>query len=128
MTLVVVMVGAVLSRDHWLINTTSSVPIGIYVAAPSAEAGYVSFCLPSLPRTVRYDPGICREGQPAGRTVLKHLEARSERGLILRGDRPDSLDSRLFGPLSPALVRGYWRPLLTFGMISLDEGKDYRSG
>lgn len=115
LALAVVLAGAVLARDRWLVNTTPSVPVGIYVAAPPAGAGFVSFCLPSLPRTVRHDPGICREGRPEGRPVLKRLEARSERGLILSGDRPDALDSRLFGPLSPALVRGYWRPLLTFG-------------
>ncbi|MDE2772166.1 MAG: hypothetical protein OXI46_00455 [Gemmatimonadota bacterium] len=116
MTLVVVLAGAVLFRDHWLVNTTSSVPIGIYVSAPSAEAGFVSFCLPSLPRTVRHNPEICHDGQPDGRPVLKRLKARLERGLILRGDRPDALDSRLFGPLSPNLVRGYWRPLVILGV------------
>ena len=113
LTLAVVLAGAVLFRDHWLVNTTPSVPIGIYVAAPPPKAGFVSFCLPSLPPSVWHDPGICRQGQPDGRPVLKRLEARSERGLILRGDSPDALDSRLFGPLSPVLVRGYWRPLLT---------------
>ena len=113
LTLVVVLASAILSRDHWLVNITPSVPIGIYVAVPSAEADFVSFCLPSLPPSVWHDPGICSEGRPTGRPVLKRFEARSDRGLILRGDRPDALDSRLFGPLSPALVRGYWRPLLT---------------
>ena len=102
-------------RELVVVNTSGSVPVGLYVAATPATATFVTFCLPRLPRTVRHDPAFCAPDQPKGRPVIKRLHDVTAEGVVVRGDRPDALDSRLFGPLDPALVRGWWRPVLTCG-------------
>ena len=112
-----VLVVAVLlaGRGRVIVNTSASVPVGLYAAAAPASATFVTFCLPRLPPEVRHDPAFCTPERPAGRPVLKRVHAVTARGVVVGGDRPDALDSRLFGPLEPALVRGWWRPVLTAG-------------
>lgn len=106
--------GMVTARDSMILNWTASVPVGVYFASSPDVATFVTFCLPPLPETIRHDPAVCTWSQLRGRPVLKRLAATTRRGLHLCGDSDNALDSRLFGPLSVELVRGYWRPVLTF--------------
>ena len=106
--------GLVSARNHLILNGTPSVPVGLYAASSPDNATFVTFCLPQLPAAVRHDPAVCSWSQPQGRPVLKRLMATTHRGLHLCGDPDNALDSRLFGFLPVELVRGYWRPVLTF--------------
>ena len=106
--------GMVAARDSMILNWTASVPVGVYFASSPDDATFVTFCLPPLPETIRHDPAVCTWSRPRGRPVLKRLAATTRRGLHLCGDTSNALDSRLFGPLPAGLVRGYWRPVLTF--------------
>ena len=106
--------GLVSARYHLILNGTPSVPGGLYPATSPANATFLTFCLPPLPAGVRHDPAVCTWSQPHGRPVLKRLMGTTHRGLHLRGDTANALDSRLFGTLPEKLVRGYWRPVLTW--------------
>ena len=106
--------GMVGARDTLTLNWTASVPVGLYAATPPESATFVTFCLPPLPASIRHDPALCTWSQPRGKPVLKRLVAMTCHGLHLRGDTANSLDSRLFGPLPEKLVRGYWRPVLSW--------------
>ena len=106
--------GLVIARNHLILNETPSVPVGLYAASSPDTATFVTFCLPPLPAGVRHDPAVCTWSRPHGRPVLKRLMATTHRGLHLRGDTANALDPRLFGPLPKKLVRGYWRPVLTW--------------
>ncbi len=111
-------VGLVSARNHLILNGTPSVPVGFYAASSPDNATFVTFCLPPLPAGIRHDPAVCTWSQPQGRPVLKRLVATTHRGFRLCGDTANALDSRLFGPLPPELVRGYWQPVLTFNFRS----------
>lgn len=106
--------GLVSARNHLIMNGTPSVPVGLYAASSPDNATFVTFCLPPLSASISHDPVLCTWSQPHGKPVLKRLVAKTDRGLHLCGDSANALDSRLFGPLPPELVRGYWQPVLTF--------------
>ena len=106
--------GIVAARDSLILNWTPSVPVGFYALSNPARATFVTFCLPPLPLWVRHDPGVCTWSNSNGLPILKRLVASGPSGLYLCGDTGNALDSRVFGPLPTELVRGYWRPVLTW--------------
>ena len=108
-----VALGLAAARGRLLVNPTGSVPAGLYAAAEPGRAGFVAFCLPELPAGIRHAPDLCTRSRPGGTPVLKRVAARVPGGVLVRGDARASLDSRVFGPVPAALVRGYYRPLLT---------------
>ena len=95
----------------WIIgNASASVPRGLYIRADPGEARYVTFCLGdrALPLPV------CSNNAPDAARVLKRIAARQPDGsLIVTGDTPTALDSRLIGPVAPPPIRGWWRALLS---------------
>ncbi len=108
------LVVAAMFRDHVVLNTGGSVPVGFCIAVDPADAEYVTFCLPPLPASIRHDPSLCTWSQPRGRPVLKRLFSTTRLGLHLGGDSTNALDSRQFGPSPVELVQGFWRPVLKF--------------
>ena len=88
---------AAMFRDQLVLNTGSSVPVGVYIAADPADAEYVTFCLPPLPHGVRFDPALCSPVNPNGRPVIKRVTGVMDGALHVRGDIPSALDSDLFG-------------------------------
>ncbi|MCY3873352.1 MAG: hypothetical protein OXF88_03550 [Rhodobacteraceae bacterium] len=110
--LFIVLAVAAMFRDQVVLNTGSSVPVGIYIAVGPADAEYVTFCLPSLPHGVHFDPALCSPTKPNGRHVIKRVARALNGAVYVRGDVPFALDSKLFGALDPTLVRGWWRPVI----------------
>ena len=64
---------AAMFRDQVVLNTSGSVPVGIYIAADPADAEYVTFCLPPLPHVVCFNSALCSPTNPNGRPVTKRL-------------------------------------------------------
>ena len=108
----IILAVAAMFRDQVVLNTGGSVPVGFYIAVDPADAEYVTFCLPLLPRGVRFDPVLCSPANPYGRPVIKRLTRVMDEMVYVRGDIPFALDSDLFGALDSTLVRGWWRPVL----------------
>ena len=102
---------AAMFRDQVVLNTGGSVPVGFYIAVDPSDAEYVTFCLPTLPHRVRFDPALCSQANPNGRPVIKRVERVMDGAVHVRGDIPFALDSDLFGALDITLVRGWWRPV-----------------
>ena len=79
-------------------NPTTSVPRGLYYAASPARAEYATFCLARRHRQAVYYPLFCSPDHPDGLRILKRIAARAPDGhLIVRGDSPRALDSRILG-------------------------------
>jgi len=94
-------------------NPTPSVPRGLYYAVTPERAGYVSFCLDHRHRDRAYYGRFCSSEQQNGFRILKRIaERRPDGSLIVRGDSPKALDSRLLGPVQPGQIRAWWRPLI----------------
>ena len=105
---------AAMFRDQVVLNTGGSVPVGFYITTDPADAEYVTFCLPSLPRGVRFDPALCSPDNPHGRPVIKRVTRVTDGTVHVRGDIPSALDSDLFGALDSTLVQGWWRPVFVY--------------
>ena len=113
-----------LGRDRLLINTSRSVPPGLYVRADPSAAGFATFCLPELPAWVEHDRALCSVDNPSGTPVIKRVVAKVDQGVILRGDGRFALDSRVFGPLSHDRILGFWRSVATPSFLSRKDIRD----
>ncbi len=103
-------------------NATTSVPRGIYYAAASEHATYVSFCLGRQHRHADYYTSFCAPDRPGGIRILKRIAERTPDGsLIVQGDSPRALDSRYLGPVHHDQIRGWWRPLIQIGVAQTGE-------
>ena len=109
--------GVSLYRDRLLINVSGSVPLGLYVRSDPSVAEFATICLPELPVWVGYDSILCSADNPSGIPVIKRIVAKVDRGMILRGDGTFPLDSRVFGPVSPERMLGFWRPVVTLAFL-----------
>lgn len=110
--------GVSLYRDRLLINVSGSVPLGLYFKSDPSVAEFATICLPELPVWVGYDSILCSADNPSGIPVIKRIVAKVDRGIILRGDGTLPLDSRVFGPVSPERILGFWRPVVTLSFLS----------
>ncbi len=94
-------------------NATPSVPRGLYLRADPQRAAYVTFCLERRHREAPWYPRLCSPDAPDGLRVLKRIaERRPDGSLIVEGDTPGALDSRVLGPVRHEDARGWWKPLL----------------
>ena len=108
-------IGIASSAGLILGNATTSVPRGIYVKADPAAATYVSFCLGERHGNAAWYGLVCSPDNPDGVRVLKRLVERREGAVIVEGDEPRALDSRVVGPVRLHEIRGWWRPLIQWG-------------
>lgn len=113
--------GVSLYRDRLLINVSGSAPLGLYLRADPSNAGFATICLPDLPEWVGYASNLCSEDNPTGIPVIKRIVAKTDRGVILRGDGAFPLDSRVFGPVSPGQILGFWRPVASLSLSSRND-------
>ena len=113
-----------------IVNTSPSVPIGIYLRAAPDGAEYVSFCV----RQADIDAGragerFCTVEGKKGVTILKRIEARRADGSYwVLGDHPRALDSRSLGWISDEQVREYWESIPVGGRIVSQALKVLRCG
>ena len=115
---VIMLVGVFAANKADLIigNPTTSVPRGLYYAVSPEYAGYVSFCLDHRHRDRDYYDRFCSTDRPRGLRILKRIAERQQDGsLIVRGDSPRALDSRLLGPVRPEQIRAWWKPFIQIG-------------
>lgn len=96
-------------------NATTSVPRGLYRKADPALATYVTFCLGERHAAAAWYGRFCSPDDPDGIRVLKRVGERRGDMVIVEGDGPRALDSRVLGPVGLDEVRGWWRPLLQAG-------------
>ncbi len=107
------LVWAVSAAGLVLGNATTSVPRGLYLRANAQTATYVTFCLDTRHRQAPWYPHLCSPDAPDGLRILKRIaERRPDGSLIVKGDTPGALDSRVLGPVRRGDVRGWWMPLL----------------
>jgi type IV secretory pathway protease TraF len=100
-------------RNVFLVNTTDSVPIGLYIKASPETARYVSFCLRKEHEIYTFYPHYCSADHPDGRGLLKRIHQREEDGaLLVAGDTFNAIDTRLIGAVRSSQIRGFWQPLL----------------
>ena len=116
--------GVSLYRDRLLINVSGSVPLGLYVKSDPSVAEFATICLPELPAWVVYDSILCSADNPSGIPVIKRIVAKVDRGMILRGDGTFPLDSRVFGPVSPERMLGFWRPVVTLAFLPRNDVRE----
>ena len=94
-------------------NAKPSVPRGLYMRDEPHKAQYVTFCLQTRHRTKSFYKMACSRDAPHKTRILKRIVKRNTDGtLIVEGDTPNALDSRILGPITPSQIRGYWRPLI----------------
>ena len=93
-------------------NVTTSVPRGFYLRAGPERATYVTFCLGARHRGAEWYPYICSPDDPDGVPILKRVRERRGDSVIVEGDEPRALDSRILGPVRLDEIRGWWRPLI----------------
>ncbi len=108
--------GFAIGRERLLVNVSPSAPIGIYVMTDPTDAEFVTFCLPKLPASIMHDPALCSPRNPEGIHVIKRIAEVIDRSMVVMGDGPSPLDSRVFGPLLVDDVRGYWRSLASVSL------------
>ena len=96
-------------------NASTSVPRGLYVRAAPDKATYVTFCLGERHRSGAWYGHLCSPNDPDGVRILKRVGEMREGNLIVEGDEPRALDSRVLGPIRAAEIRGWWIPVLQFG-------------
>ena len=102
-----------------MLNTSGSVPTGLYRAAAPEDATYVSFCLRRKHRVFRFYPRYCSPDRAQDRQVLKRIvNRRADGALQVRGDLPNAIDSRILGHIRPEQQRGFWIPLLIWRGLS----------
>jgi type IV secretory pathway protease TraF len=114
-TLVLVMGYIALPRTQFALNTTRSVPIGIYRIVPLAEADFVRFCLARGAAHHAFYIRYCSPDNPDGPRILKRIHGFQRNGdMLVRGDHPRAIDSKIIGPVTLDQQRDYWRALITF--------------
>ncbi len=97
-------------------NATTSVPRGLYIRSGPEVASHVTFCLDPRHRGAPWYSHLCSPDAPDGLRILKRIaERRPDGSLIVEGDTPGSLDSRVLGAVRHLDVRGWWKPLLLIG-------------
>lgn len=99
-------------------NATTSVPRGFYVRAGPDTATYVTFCLGRRHGAAERYRHFCSPDNPDGLRILKRIGERRERQVMVEGDGPRALDSRVLGPVRMDEIRGWWRPLIQAGARS----------
>ncbi|MCY4306116.1 MAG: hypothetical protein OXC62_15275 [Aestuariivita sp.] len=113
--IIVVAVNQLVSNGVVVGNYSPSAPTGLYITSLPRTATYVSFCLRDDHIDIATTGEFCHAGNPHGTRVLKRIVMRhSHNRLIVAGDTPQALDSRVLGDITPLMIRGWWRPLLTF--------------
>ena len=93
-------------------NATTSVPRGLFVKAEPDRAAYVTFCLGARHRGGEWYRHLCSPDDPDGVRILKRVRQRRGDAVIVEGDGPRALDSRILGPVRLDEIRGWWRPLV----------------
>ena len=96
-------------------NATTSVPRGLYVRAGADAATYATFCLGSRHGAAEWYRHFCSPDKPDGLRILKRILERREHHVMVEGDGPRALDSRVLGPVRMDEIRGWWRPLIQAG-------------
>lgn len=99
-------------------NATTSVPRGLYLKADPADATYVTFCLGHRHGAAEWYGNFCSPDNPAGVRILKRIAERPIGNVIVAGDLPRALDSRVLGPVRLNEIRGWWRPVIQIGASS----------
>lgn len=105
-------IGLAASAGLILGNVTTSVPRGLYVRAGPDRATYVTFCLGERHRPGEWYHHFCSPDDPDGVRILKRVVERLGDAVIVEGDAPRALDSRVLGPVRLTEVRGWWIPVL----------------
>jgi type IV secretory pathway protease TraF len=106
-------------------NFSASVPIGLYKRVDKRDVDlklfrqdpvYVTFCLPENLKDTSFYGRFCSPTSPHKTQILKRLVAeQTSGGWIVEGDIDAGIDSKLIGPVEIAQIRGFWRPILTWG-------------
>lgn len=96
-------------------NATPSVPRGLYLKADPADATHVTFCLGRRHGAAEWYGHYCSPDSPAGVRILKRIAERPIGNVIVAGDMPRALDSRVLGPVRLNEIRGWWRPVIQIG-------------
>ena len=126
LAVVIMLVGVFVANKAGLIigNPTTSVPRGLYYAVSPEDAEYISFCLDHRHADHDYYDEFCSTDRLRGLRILKRIaERRPDGSLIVRGDSPEALDSRLLGPVLQHQIRAWWKPL-----IQIDTAADMEDG
>ncbi|MYH58272.1 MAG: hypothetical protein F4145_09800 [Boseongicola sp. SB0675_bin_26] len=105
-------IGLAASAGLILGNVTTSVPQGIYLRAGPDRATYVTFCLGKRHGGTEWYRHLCSPDDPDGARILKRVRERRGDSVIVEGDAPRALDSRVLGPVRLDEIRGWWRPLV----------------
>lgn len=105
-------IGIAASSGLLLGNATTSVPRGLYRKAPPDAATYVTFCLGHRHAAADWYLRFCSPDAPDGPRILKRIGERRDGQLVVEGDGPFALDSRVLGPVSEDEIRGWWVPLV----------------
>lgn len=105
-------IGLAAARGLLLGNTSTSVPRGLYLRAAPDEATYVTFCLGERHRAGGWYRHLCSPDDPDGVRILKRVDERRTGYVLVEGDGPRALDSRVLGPIRTDEVRGWWIPVL----------------
>ena len=108
-------IGLAASQGLLLGNASTSVPRGLYVRATPDKATYVTFCLGERHRSGTWYRHLCSPDDPDGVRILKRVGEMREGCLIVEGDGPRALDSRVLGPIRTDEIRGWWVPVLQVG-------------
>ena len=111
-------IGLAASAGLMLGNATPSVPPGLYLKADPADATYVTFCVGRRHGAAEWYGHFCSPDNPAGVPILKRIVGRGDGNVIVAGDVPRALDSRVLGPVRLNEIRGWWRPLIQMGSSS----------
>ena len=95
-------------------NATPSVPRGLYVRTGPDTAAYATFCLGSRHGAAEWYRHYCSPDNPDGLRILKRIRERREHHVMVKGDAPRALDSRILGPVRMDEIRGWWRPVIQY--------------
>lgn len=108
-------IGLAASARLILGNATPSVPRGLYPKADPADVTHVTFCLGRRHGAAEWYGHFCSPDSPAGVRILKRIAERGDGHVIVAGDMPRALDSRVLGPIRLHEIRGWWRPAIQVG-------------
>ena len=108
-------IGIAASTGLLLGNATTSVPRGLYVRAAPDAATYVTFCLGRRHAAADWYRNFCSPDEPDGVPILKRIGQRRACNVIVEGDGPRALDSRVLGHVREDEIRGWWVPLVLIG-------------
>ena len=108
-------VGLAASAGLIMGNMTTSVPSGFYLRSDPERATYVTFCLGTRHAAGAWYEHFCSPDNPEGVRILKRIAVRRDGHVIVEGDEPRALDSRVLGPVRLDEVRGWWRPVMQAG-------------